>query len=203
MSLTNQPDLLTAMQNWLQRTDIAALFPDFITLFETAANRRLRVKQQETTVQLTPALGTISLPSDYLTWRRVTWTGNPRRELEYAEPSWVQTMFPDGPADVPSVFTIEGNNLEIMPTDSTNTNVELLYWAKVPALTATNQTNWLMTAYPDLYLWGALTEAQAYAVNTDSAVMWKTRRDEVFDEIDKLDKKSRGPANVRTQGPTP
>lgn len=203
MSLIDQPTLLTAIQNWLQRPDLTALFPDFITLFETAANRRLRVSQQETTVQLPPVLGVITLPADYLTWRRVTWTGNPRRELTYAEPSWVQAMFPDGPTDVPSVFTIEAGSLKIMPTDSTNTVVELVYWAKIPSLTTTNPTNWLMTAHPDLYLWGSLTEAQAYAVNTDMAVLWKTRRDEVFDEIDKLDKKSRGPSSVRTTGPTP
>jgi hypothetical protein len=202
MSLTNQPDLMTAMQNWLQRTDIAPLFVDFVTLFESEANRRLRVRQQETTVPLTPALGVFALPADYLMWRRVTWTGNPRRELSYVEPSWMQSAYPNAPTDLPSVFTIEGGNIKMMPTDATNTVVELVYWAKIPALTPTAPTNWLMTAHPDIYLFGALTEASAYAVN-DVVALWKSRRDELFDEIDKLDKRSRGPSAVRVMSPTP
>ncbi len=54
MSLIDQPSLLIGIQNWLQRADIVAIFPDFITLFEAAANRRLRVRQQETATNLTP-----------------------------------------------------------------------------------------------------------------------------------------------------
>ena len=47
-------DLTTALGNWLQRSDITALFPNFIQLFEACANRRLRVRQQEATAILVP-----------------------------------------------------------------------------------------------------------------------------------------------------
>jgi hypothetical protein len=60
-----------------------------------------------------------------------------------------------------------------------------------------------MTAHPDLYLFGALTEAQAYAVNPETAALWKARRDELFDEIEKLSGKSRGAGAVRVMSPTP
>jgi hypothetical protein len=133
----------------------------------------------------------------------VTWTGNPRRELGYVEPSWLQAAYPDAPTDLPSVFTIEGTSLKIMPTDATSTPIELVYWAAIPALTDINTTNWLMTAHPDLYLFGSLVEAGGYTVDVDKLVLWKSRRDELFDEIDKLDKKSRAPSQVRVMSPTP
>lgn len=202
MALTNYADLQTALGNWLQRSDINALYPDFITLFENCANRRLRVRQQEVTSTLTPSAGVIALPSDFIAWRRVTWTGNPRRDLSFVEPSWLQSAYPDAPTDLPTVFTIESGNIRFMPTDATNTAVELVYWQKIPSLAA-NSTNWLMTANPDVYLFGALTEATAYALDAEKAVLWKARRDELFDEIEKLDKKSRGPSQVRVLGPTP
>jgi hypothetical protein len=202
MSLTNYTDLQSGIANWLQRSDLAAVVPDFITLFEACANRRLRVRQQEATAELAPAGGVAALPGDYLAWRRLTWTGSPRRELSYVEPSWLQAAYPDAPVDIPAVFTIEGGNIITMPIDATGTALELVYFRQIPPLAA-NATNWLMSAHPDLYLFGALTEAQAYAVNADTAALWKGRRDELFGEIETLSNKSRGAGAVRVMGATP
>ena len=184
MSLANYSDLQAGIANWLQRSDLAAIIPDFVTLFEACANRRLRVRQQEATAELAPANGVAALPSDYLAWRRLTWTGNPRRELSYVEPSWLQGAYPEQPTDPPAVFTtIEGGSIITMPIDPTAAPLELVYFQKIPSL-AGNGVNWLMSAHPDLYLFGALTEAQAYAVNADSAALWKSRRDELFEEVE-------------------
>jgi hypothetical protein len=202
MPLQTYSDLTAAIASWLQRSDLAALVPNFVQLFEACANRRLRVRQQEATAALTPAGGVAALPADYLSWRRLTFTGNPRQELRYVEPSWLQAAYPDAPADIPRVFTIEGGNILTMPLDPADTALELVYFQQVPSLAA-NTTNWLMSAHPDLYLFGALTEAQAYTVNAETAALWKARRDELFDEIEKLSNKSRGPGAVRTLGPTP
>ena len=60
-----------------------------------------------------------------------------------------------------------------------------------------------MSAHPDLYLFGTLTEAQAYTVNAETAALWKARRDELFEEIAQLSNKSRGAGSVRAMGPTP
>ena len=276
MSLQTYADLTAALGSWLQRADISSLFPNFIQLFEAAANRRLRVRQQEATAILTPStvvavtgaanngagairlalgstaglsssdqvtvanvlgtteangpsaigvvdathvdlvgssfvnpyagggtltdVGNVALPADYLAWRSVTWLGNPLRELGYVHPSIMATRYPNRPIDLPSWFTIEGATLRVVPQDATP--LKLLYYQTIPSL-ALSSTNWLMSAFPDLYLFGALTEAQAYAVNPDSAALWKSRRDELFDEIERLSNKSRGAGAVRVLAPTP
>ena len=202
MTLATYTDLTTAIGNWLQRSDLAAVLANFVQLFEACANRRLRVRQQEATVELSPANGVVALPSDYLAWRRLTWAGNPRQELAFVEPSWLQAAYPDLPTDIPRVFTIEGGNILTMPLDPTNTALELVYFQQIPSLAA-NATNWLMSQHPDLYLFGSLTEAQAYTVNSDAAALWKQRRDELFDEIERLSNKTRGAGAVRIMGPTP
>lgn len=201
MALTNYADLTASVATWLQRTDLTATIPDFVTLFEACANRRLRVRQQEATVSLVPTSGSVPLPADYLSWRRLTWTGNPTRELEYVEPSWLQSAFPDNPVDLPSVFTIEGGNIIMRPIDGTSAALEFVYFAKISALSA--GVNWLMTEHPDIYLFGSLVEAQAYTVNAETAALWKMRRDELFDEIEKLSNKTRGAGAIRPIGPTP
>src|SRR5262245_15894630 len=75
MAITTYAQLQTAIASWLARSDLTATIADFITLFEAAANRRLRVRQMETSTNLTPSSGAATLPTDYLAWRRLTWAG--------------------------------------------------------------------------------------------------------------------------------
>lgn len=203
MSIATYAELRTAVENWLDHTLFTARVPEFIVLFEAAANRRLRVRQQEASSALTPSLGTVALPGDYLAWRRVTWTGAPRVELQYVHPSYLQAAYPSSPADVPRIFTIEGSTLKVRPIDGAA--LEFDYFQKIPALSsgADSGTNWLLAAHPDLYLFGALVEAEMFGVNDERAPVWKARRDEIFDEIEKLSNKTRGAGAIRVTGVTP
>ena len=200
MAITTYAELQTAIASWLDRDDLTTEIVDFITLFEAVANRRLRVRQMETSTTLTPSSGSATLPTDYLQWRRVTWTGSVRVELDYVHPSYLQALYPDTPSDTPRVFTIEGSTLKVRPTSTTG--LEFDYYQKIPDL-ATNSTNWLLTAHPDLYLFGSLVEAQMFTVDPEQAAIWKARRDEVFDEISSLGRKSQGGGSARVLGPTP
>ena len=200
MSITTYSELQAAVGNWLNHSLFAARVPEFIALFEATASRRLRTRQMESTATLTPASGSVALPADYLAWRRLTWTGARRVELQYVHPSYLQAAYPSAPTDVPRVFTIEGSTLKIRPVD--NTALEFDYFQKIPAL-ATADPNWLLSAHPDLYLFGALVEAEMFGVNDERAPLWKARRDEIFDEIEKLDARTRAPSAVRVLGVTP
>jgi hypothetical protein len=278
MSLTNYTDLQTGIQNWLQRTDLSTVIPDFIMLFEREANRRLRVREMEAIATLTPTatvnvtgaanngsgairltlastsppwngdqvtvasvggtteangtfqvslidtthvdlvgstftnaytsggtvseVGSAALPADYIGWRgNPIWIGNPNRELEFAEPAVMVSRYPNIPIDLPSLFTIEASIFRVMPQDPTP--IKFLYYQKIPALSNTNTTNWLMSAHPDLYLFGALAEAHGFTVAPEYLELWKSRRDELFDEVIRVDARTRGPSNIRVIGPTP
>jgi hypothetical protein len=201
MSITTYAELQAAVGNWLDHSLFSARVPEFIALFEAAANRRLRVREQETSATLTPSSGAAALPADYLTWRRVTWTGASRVELQYVHPSYLQAAYPSLPAGVPRVFSIEGGSLTIRPVD--DTALELDYFAKVAGLSNAAPSNWLLAAHPDLYLFGSLVEAEMFGVNDERAPMWKARRDEIFDEIEKLSNKTRGAGATRVMGVTP
>jgi hypothetical protein len=198
MSITAYAELQTAIASWLARSDLTASIPDFITLFEAAANRRLRVREMEASTDLAPSSGAATLPADYLAWRRVTWTGSPRVELAYVAPSYLQAAYPSSPADTPRIFTIEGATLKVRPVS--DTALEFLYYQKIPALSDGNPANWLLAAHPDLYLFGSLAEAQMFAVDPEKAALWKGRRDELFEEINQLSNKTRGAGAIRVMG---
>jgi hypothetical protein len=201
MTIQTYTDLQAAIANWIARADLTANIPDFIALFEAVANRRLRLRQQESAASLTPSAGVAALPADYLAWRRVTWTGQFPRELEYVHPSYLHALYPTLPADIPRLFTIEGGNLTVAPTDSTTLTFD--YFQKIPALSSTSPSNWLLASAPDLYLFGSLAEAHGFVKDADSLALWKSRRDELLDEVERLDVKTRGPAAIRVIGATP
>jgi hypothetical protein len=197
MALTTYSELQTAVGTWLGRSDLSDSIPDFISAFEAHANRVLRTRQMQsvTTMQLTSGVGT--LPTDYLNWRRVTWTGSTRVELAYRHPQYVQARYPNSAAGTPQVFTIEGSTLYVRPVD--DTDLEFLYLQKIPSLSVAAPTNWLITAHPDAYLFGALVEATTFVAD-DRAQLWKARRDEVVDEIQKLSNVSDTGGEMRVWG---
>src|SRR6266704_2111749 len=204
MAITTYAELQTAIADYLARDDLTAFIPDFIMLFECAAARKLKVRLQESTTTLTPSSGVATIPSDYLGYRRVTCTGSPNQELSYvAPPLWAMEWVPDASgsaiAGIPQIFTIEGSNLRIKPTSDTALTFD--YFQKTPALSA--GLNWLFTNWPDAYLFGSLCEANAFNKNAEHAGLWKARRDEVFDEIQKLDFNERQGMAVRVIGVTP
>lgn len=208
-TLTSYSDLEDAIAAWIGQTnyssaraDVQANIPIWIALFEATANRRLRVRQMEATTTLTTASGSVALPSDYLDYRRLTWKGEYNQTLRLVSPDALQALFIDDTStDDPECFTIEGGNILIRPIDDTANIYEFVYIQKISALA--DGSNWLFTAHPDLYLRGSLIEAAAYGVDNDQIPLWKAWRDEVFDEINMLGARSRGPGVVQVTGATP
>jgi len=206
MSITSYSELQTSIGSWIARDDLTATIPDFVTLFETEANRQLRVRQMMVTQSTTPSSGQFSLPTDYLQWVRVTWKGASKRNLEYVHPSYLQSQYPDTPTATPSVFTVEGSTdnvgiVRIMPVDPTA--VDFTYYQKITALSTSNTSNWLLAAHPDLYLAGSLVEANVFVKDYDTAAVWKGKRDTLIDAITKLDQKTRGPSYIHVPGRNP
>ena len=199
MSLASYADLQTQVANWLARDDLAVYIPDFITLFECTAARRLKVRLQETVVSLSTTNGVGTLPSDYLGYRDVSWNGTYTRPLSYVTPPVFNAEWPTNNTGDPVIFTIQGQSIKIKPLD--DSGLLLNYFQKPASLSGT--LNWLWTNYPDAYLFGTLTEANAFNKNAEHAGLWKARRDEVFAEIQMVNFNERHGMAIRLMDPTP
>ena len=163
MSFANYTELKDSVQSWLaDRTDLNTKVDDFLKLCEADINSLpdFRLKDQETIVSLTPSSSVVTLPTDYLEWRQVTLKSSPRRNLTFVAPSTVEQWYADRASSPGNHFTVIGSSLYVYPliTDQ----VELIYYAKVPALSATATTNWLLTKKPNVYLFGTLRYAGVY-----------------------------------------
>jgi len=207
MSISNVGELKSELSAYLFHQRLANRYDNCITLFEPAANARLRVRQQEAQTTLTLSLGgSANLPADYLLWRTVKWIGitpfpPPYTELDYVHPAYMDVSGPSLRGR-PNLFTIVGPIINVKPLQTAPATILLYYYQKIPALAgAANQTtNWLLTEYPNAYLYGVLTELAAVQRNADMAQLYKARRDETFAEITQLSALSTGATSpqVRT-----
>jgi hypothetical protein len=199
MAITTYAELQSAVASWLARDDLTTNIPDFITLFEASACRKLRVRPTEVEATLTPASGVATLPTDFLGVRRLTWEGSTPRELAYVHPSYLQGMYPSSEDGIPTSYTIEGGSVLLRPTS--DENLTLVYRAKTAAVSGA--LNWLFTSNPDIYLFGALTEAYMFNRDAENAAIWRARTEQAFNEIKEVDFHYRGRMSARVDGPTP
>jgi len=174
MSLTNYSDLKTTVANYLGRSDLTSVIPDFISLAEIRLARQLRLRQMMTTATLSTTGGTstLSLPADFLSIRDIYIDQNPRQSLSYLSPSAFTRDARAAESGLPVFYTQTGSEIEFAPIPDTNYTVKIIYYAKPAVLSDSNTTNVFMTVCPDALLYGALLEAEPYLMNDARVVVW-------------------------------
>ena len=213
MSISTYAELQTAVANWLARDDLTSRIPEFITLAEAKFNRTLFHPRMETRTTLTvdtllSSPEFLTLPTDFQTMRSARLsgvTGKPR--LSFMTQTQIEDYrySIDNISTQPVYFSIVGSQMELAPTPSLNYAVEIVYRGNIPAL-ASNSTNWLLTAAPDLYLYGALLEAAPYMKKDDRVGLWASAVQTVMDQLNSLAEQqsfNSGPTTVNLPGVVP
>jgi hypothetical protein len=75
MALTTYAELLTAVDNWVDRSDLTSRTPEFIALCEAGMNRKLRSRRwmlEQSEATITSEFS--ALPTDYLEAQELTMT---------------------------------------------------------------------------------------------------------------------------------
>ena len=202
MAITSYAELQTAIGNWSERTNLSSRFPEYITLAEARINGRLRVRDMETRSTIAVSGGEYALPSDYRGWRRVTVLSSPRQQVTYIEPDKAEEWYPDRASGTPAHFTVETSKIIVFP--STTSSIQLVYYASIPAL-ASNDPNWLLTKWPNIYLYGALFELWSYAgEDAGEATKYAALFEKAIADAEVSDRRERfARGAARITGPTP
>ncbi len=193
MALANYTDLKASVAAWISRADLTATVPDFILLAESRINRTLRARQMESRVNLTITGEYVTAPNDFLEFRSGYINSDPRRPLAYLSPDEQSAQFGstvNPTLAYPCYFSFAGNSFRFAPIPSSGVDAVIVYYAAIPPL-ATNATNWLLTAYPDAYLYGSILQAAAYIQDDPRVPGIKGLYDEVIAQIDSASKRSR------------
>lgn len=212
MAITNYSTLQTAIADHLHRDDLTDAIPDFITGAEHIFNYGfvspdlsrnidpLRVQSMVTDDTLTVTDGEATLPTDFLALISAK-TGSPSRDLEVRDTGWLTDAYPNGSNGPSSFISLSGTTLTTFYSGTSS--IDLKYFAKIPALTDSNTTNWLITKSPMTYLYGALLFSAPYLYDDNRALVWGSMLKQLVDSLNQSDMLRMGRIKTRVRGWVP
>lgn len=177
MSISTYSELKSAVADWLNRADLTAVIPSFISLAESQFNRDERLRTRDSIVRATATFDEEyeALPSDYLEMENLTILNQPTpKRLQYITLNQMDEYKRSyTAAGVPLYYTLVGNQVQLLPVPpEQGYDAEMVYYAKIPALSDVNPTNWLLTKHPDVYLYGTLIQAAPYLKDDERMATW-------------------------------
>jgi hypothetical protein len=175
MAISTYAELKTSIASWLDRSDLTDIIPDFIVLAETRHRRDFKIRRMETRVTASTIADTeyYSLPDNYVAMRNIQLNTDTKTPLEYLTPEQMDRIRGGSSTGKPKAYSIMGDTFQLRPIPDGVYQIEMLYYKYFTALSDSNTTNDMLTYHPDLYLYGALVEAEPYLQNDKRIQVWQ------------------------------
>lgn len=172
---------------------------DAITRAEAKINRRTRLREAETLAYTTYPAGTtaiedrlVDLPSDLtevlnLRIKKASESDDNYRQAQFVAPRLISNYYTSANTG-PMWYTLR-DKIEFSRPVAEAHEVMIHYLKRWNI--ATDETNWLLTNYPDAYYYGALVECELHVKNDERSLIWRKYFQEVISELNRLDHNSR------------
>ena len=174
--ITNYSTLQTAIATWLHRSDLTAVIPDFIALAESRINRLLTARGTETDTSLVATVGSelVNLPADFGA-PIALWQGDKKLIFKTA----VDLSFA-AISGSPNYWAIKGAQIQLDRLASEAFALTLRYVQNLNL--ATTDTNYVLSNYPDIYLYGALLESAGFIRDDSRIPVWQQKFEQALAE---------------------
>jgi len=176
MALSNYTGLKASIADFLNRDDLTSVIIDFIALAESQINRDVRHWKMEarSNGQQSAADEYMQIPPDWVETIRLhlTGTGTSVVNLISRDAMADKRQSNNDAAGTPTTYTHANAQFQLHPTPGEDTDFELLYYQKLPALSSSNADNWLLLEAPDVYLYGALLHSAPYLAEDARLAVW-------------------------------
>ena len=188
MALATYSDLQTAITaNWPNRTDLATIAPDIITVAEAALNQDSRVRSVQLR-SITVSADNYDLPTDFKSLVSLSHDGT-----SYYGPIQIVGIgtlplmkIQSGKTGAPRYAAVAGTaspQLRFAPVPDAAYTLKMTYDAKLVKLSDTDTTNWILTTHPNIYLYACLIEMERYLLEDDRAPMWQAALEMALDKL--------------------
>lgn len=206
---------------WLNRSDLEANIPTFIYLAERKIFRRYRMPNNEKTVtynfkedpqydslgsgnsanelELTDELDT---PDDYLETLSLQWEGKPMKRISLTEMQRLKNRITTQETGTPVYFCRERGKMTWWPYPSGDGVLRWIYYCDLSGgFEEDTDDNDVLRVAPDLYLYGALLQAQPFlkpeSDEWNLIPVWQQYYDAAFQELEyQRDEDERSGSNV-------
>lgn len=173
MAITTYAELKSAIADFLNRDDLTSVIPTFIAAAESQMQREVRhyKMMQRSTAGIENRY--TQLPGNWLETIRFHVTGDKSYRIESTSmDDMLQLRERGSVSGRPTHYAHIGQTLEVYPTPDTSYTSELLYYEKIPALSDSVTTNWLLQDAPDMYLYGSLLHSAPYLQDDARLALW-------------------------------
>jgi len=193
MAITTYSELKSSIETWLNRegdTSLIPVIPDFISLAEAQIARDVRHWRQEKRVTTTVNEQYENLPIDWLAMIQIQLTEGGKLQSISASELQDRKQLSRVP-NKPQFFRLTADQIELYPIPNTGYEASMQYYARVPALTDADPYNWILTEYPDVYLYGALIHAAPYLLDDNRLEVWASLYQSAVSALNKDNEQSR------------
>lgn len=178
-------ELKDEVVNFLNNMAAEQTVDTFIDLTEADMSRRLRHWRMEK--RSTAILDTqySALPSDFYEPIRLSITSGDTYRLELAGQAGMMDRRESG-SDVagrPKYYAITDGSIEVYPTPNDDYTLEMVYYSKIIPLDSTNTSNWVLTYFPDAYLYGALLHSAPFLGEDARLQTWSALYEKAINDI--------------------
>jgi len=193
MAITNYTELQSTIADFLNRDDLTAVIPTFISLAEAEFNRRLRHWRMERRSNAVCDTQYSALPSDFLEPIRLQIKDTAPTELSLISMSEMldRRDLQNDTAGRPKYYAIVDGTIEVYPTPDAEYTLEMVYYSRIDALSVSNTSNWLLNYHPDAYLYGSLAHSAPYLSEDARIQIWAGLLQSAIDGIMREDEKAK------------
>ena len=185
MAITTYAELQAAIASWLNRDDLASTIPNFIDMVEADMSRTIRHWRMEkrSIADLTTQYS--ALPSDFYEPIRLSLTSGTSYSLELVGQADLLRLRQrtDNVTGRPQYYAMTDGSIEVFPTPADTYTLEMVYYSKIIPLTDTNTSNWVLTYYPDAYLYGSLIHSAPFLGDDNRLSVWAALYDNAINAI--------------------
>lgn len=183
--ITDYSTLKTEIANFIHRTDLTSNIPTFIQLAEAKIANLIKGLPLETVVTSTMTAGVnyLALPNDYAEMQSIVVLSSPNSILQSIPDHVLATYNSNGISGVPEFYNISGSNIYFSKIPDSSYSVQITYLARLASLTDIVTTNFVLTKYPYLYLYGALIEASIYTNDPDQVQFYQVKFDAAINDV--------------------
>lgn len=181
-SFQNLSALKTSIASRLDRSFEDTDLVDFIYLAEREMERLIDSPFREASTTLSIASAYVTPPADFKQLRKFTLLTDPTVPLVPYAPEQLDAKY-SSQTGTPEAFTFEAGYFRVAPAPDTTYTASLVYEAKIPALSESQASNWLLARHPDAYFYGALVQAADFIADTAKLDRYRAMFEVVIGQI--------------------
>lgn len=193
MALSTWTELKAALADHLTRDNLTDQIPDFIRLAEVDVTARFRegggVRQMICRAQAVIDEEYEGVPANYAGVKAMSIIStDPDQPLIFVDAAELRDLKGSDPTPgKPTRYCIIGPEFQFFPAPDQAYTVELIVFENIPTLGVSRATNWLLDRFPNVYLYGALTQAALYLGSDPRLSDWSAAYGSAVEAVRRLD----------------